>query len=580
MIKKITTRIEGAPERVYIAYYKKTGIRITGNPIKNNSNPALMRETRILYSMVQNSPQKALPKVEELVGQYPDVPLLKNYLYICYAQIGQMKKANEILDLTIEQHPDYIFGITNKFSNLENEEEIKKYGYLLGEPRDIRTLLPNRKKYHITEFVNYQLAAVQYEAVIGELDSATFRLDDLIELGEDNMEIDRLTHYIGLRRIEEHTKKIEESEKILKKVKSFPKVKYTSTNQAPILQHSELQFFYQKSEKNISYKKVKELFDKHGQALIPDLEAILEDSIRRYDYFGKIELHENTHSFPIHTLYFLGALKAETSLQKVLDTLRMGEKFCEFWFGFDAEFFYLHMLYFLGQNQLTALKDFVLEDNTYCWNKNIVISSIEQIAHHQPDRREDVIEWLEEVMTHFLNHSKNKKLIDTFVISHLAEMAVNLRAIELLPIIEKFFEKKWIDKYYKGDLKMHETDIQKDLDESNLEPMPLDIEEFYTKEYRKRAIKRNISSEEADKVKKLLNSPSRNSLMDMFMPLLEKNTEKVFDSQTKGKLKLLSKKKDDASTPPKLITFPQPKISRNAPCPCGSGKKYKRCCLN
>ena len=22
------------------------------------------------------------------------------------------------------------------------------------------------------------------------------------------------------------------------------------------------------------------------------------------------------------------------------------------------------------------------------------------------------------------------------------------------------------------------------------------------------------------------------------------------------------------------------KISRNAPCPCGSGKKYKRCCLN
>ena len=22
------------------------------------------------------------------------------------------------------------------------------------------------------------------------------------------------------------------------------------------------------------------------------------------------------------------------------------------------------------------------------------------------------------------------------------------------------------------------------------------------------------------------------------------------------------------------------KISRNAPCPCGSGKKYKKCCLN
>jgi uncharacterized protein YecA (UPF0149 family) len=24
----------------------------------------------------------------------------------------------------------------------------------------------------------------------------------------------------------------------------------------------------------------------------------------------------------------------------------------------------------------------------------------------------------------------------------------------------------------------------------------------------------------------------------------------------------------------------QPKVGRNEPCPCGSGKKYKKCCLN
>ena len=27
-----------------------------------------------------------------------------------------------------------------------------------------------------------------------------------------------------------------------------------------------------------------------------------------------------------------------------------------------------------------------------------------------------------------------------------------------------------------------------------------------------------------------------------------------------------------------VISFP-PKIGRNLPCPCGSGKKYKKCCL-
>ncbi len=32
--------------------------------------------------------------------------------------------------------------------------------------------------------------------------------------------------------------------------------------------------------------------------------------------------------------------------------------------------------------------------------------------------------------------------------------------------------------------------------------------------------------------------------------------------------------------PPQTIVNRQPKIGRNDPCPCGSGKKYKKCCLN
>jgi len=28
------------------------------------------------------------------------------------------------------------------------------------------------------------------------------------------------------------------------------------------------------------------------------------------------------------------------------------------------------------------------------------------------------------------------------------------------------------------------------------------------------------------------------------------------------------------------ISYPHMKIGRNDPCPCGSGKKYKKCCLD
>ncbi len=35
---------------------------------------------------------------------------------------------------------------------------------------------------------------------------------------------------------------------------------------------------------------------------------------------------------------------------------------------------------------------------------------------------------------------------------------------------------------------------------------------------------------------------------------------------------------DGAPVPPKQFVRAQPKVGRNEPCPCGSGKKYKKCC--
>lgn len=33
------------------------------------------------------------------------------------------------------------------------------------------------------------------------------------------------------------------------------------------------------------------------------------------------------------------------------------------------------------------------------------------------------------------------------------------------------------------------------------------------------------------------------------------------------------------SSPGVPYVRPEPKVGRNDPCPCGSGKKYKKCCL-
>ncbi len=41
-----------------------------------------------------------------------------------------------------------------------------------------------------------------------------------------------------------------------------------------------------------------------------------------------------------------------------------------------------------------------------------------------------------------------------------------------------------------------------------------------------------------------------------------------------------AKKKDAAKVKADIQDIPHAKAGRNDPCPCGSGKKYKKCCLN
>lgn len=54
------------------------------------------------------------------------------------------------------------------------------------------------------------------------------------------------------------------------------------------------------------------------------------------------------------------------------------------------------------------------------------------------------------------------------------------------------------------------------------------------------------------------------------------------------KLRLLvTRKKEEQAERERLATMPrqpfvreEPRVGRNDPCPCGSGKKYKKCCMN
>ncbi len=65
--------------------------------------------------------------------------------------------------------------------------------------------------------------------------------------------------------------------------------------------------------------------------------------------------------------------------------------------------------------------------------------------------------------------------------------------------------------------------------------------------------------------------------MDDHDPILEAAPEKITDwvvILNEWRLANTQPVQDD----PRTVTVPRKKVGRNDPCPCGSGKKYKKCC--
>ena len=50
------------------------------------------------------------------------------------------------------------------------------------------------------------------------------------------------------------------------------------------------------------------------------------------------------------------------------------------------------------------------------------------------------------------------------------------------------------------------------------------------------------------------------------------------DIKSFNEAKASSEIKNSQSIPEEINSFPNKKVRRNSPCPCGSGKKFKHCC--
>lgn len=506
--------------------------KITEDPDYQNERygitPALQRKIESLAPEVQNERNtKAIDKIIRLIDEFPGVPMLKNYLSVAYYVRGNTQKAAEINASILAEHPDYLFARLNKANFCIEQDEFDKVPELLGPALEISHLYPERKVFHIGEIVNFYKVVIRYYAAIEELELAEKRLEELKDLASDCEEIEEAEEYLFKLRLKKTADLwVKDRERAItpKTLKLLPE----QSEEAPQFNHPEILDLYN-SGLGISHEKLHVILELPRASLIEDLERVLQDGAERYEYFTFLGWEEETHSFVLHALFLLMELKASESLPQIFSILEYDADFLEFWLGDHKTDSLWRCFYHLGFTNTPVLKEFLLRPGIDTYVKTAVSDAFCQIKLHHPERRSEILAVYSDVFTHFSEASLEDNLIDTSFLGLAIGDAVDCRLFELKPIIKDLFDKGYVALGIGGDY--------------------------------------NAVVKEFSEVEKSYHKRKVFTIFELYDNIL--NTWYGYKEDLEN----------DSYIPLPPAQAVSEKIGRNDPCPCGSGKKYKKCCM-
>lgn len=499
---------------------------------QNAMTLALKEILNTLYFDIINGKKGMVDKLLSLIEQHPLNPQLKNYLSIAYKMVGNNKKSYEVNRWIVKEHPDYLFGRLNLAGELIEKGELDKVPEIMGNLLDIQEMYPERKIFHIGEVLGYNKLAIHYFLAIDNLDAAKSRLDIMERLAPEHPDTEEIAKNYNSTLLKKGLEFYEKSREGAIEAKANRSLTRKQTSTSPVFINKVVEYIYQRGLE-IDPLMLESILQAPRESLIQDLENALIDSIARYKYFEKLEKKgessEETFSFPIHALFLLAELRSENSLDLVLEFCSQNVDFLEFWLGNHLTESLPEIFYYLGKNQLKKLNNFLQQPNIFTYVRTAVSEAVLQIAFHEPSRRQEVLAWFEDIFTFFLSAPVKNGIIDSDTISLMISDAADARLKELIPLVEKLYEKGYVLEGVAGT-------IDEVID--NFE-QPQDTEYKYS----------------------LLN------IFDRYQHIITIWDEYNYEDYPPFE-----------NIPTTPITNPFKSVGRNDPCPCGSGKKYKNCC--
>lgn len=518
------------------------GYKITTDPNfldkQNAITPELSSKLEWFHKLALAGKKSSVQKILDAIEQFPYNPQLKNYLSVLYGQLGDTKKMYDMNRWIISEHPDYLFGKLNLANEYYLKHEFEKMPEILGEAMELKALYPERETFHLNEVVSFLKCAVLYFTATGNIEQAEIRYDIMHELAPDADDTDVAMRQILVARMKAVEERFEEEQKSRISVKTIQQ-EIKTISKAPKFNHEEIEWLYSNGL-YIGKEKLNKILSLPKDTLIPDLELVLQDSINRYGYFNKFveenEWDEEKMNFVVHAIYLLGELEEAKSLDAIFNILSQSDEYFELYLGDFLTSMIWEPIYKIAANNLEACKQFMFKPGIDTYARTIFPDMIEQLALNHPERRNEALNWYADVIQFFLSSKVEDNVIDSDVVALLICNVIDIKGSELLSEIEKLFERGIVSKGICGAWK---------------------------------------------EVKDAFERPDKYDKRKEILPIAERY-EKVTATWAGYNKEKSSSQFDynDYFNPPVLPVKNEPKIGRNEPCPCGSGKKYKKCCMN
>lgn len=499
---------------------------------------------------VQKKKNSAVKELNGLIIQYPFVPQFKNFLSTLYEMQGNHFMATEINRRIVSLHSGYLYTKLIQATIAIHEKEFEKVPEILGDAMELKSLYPERNEFHSGEVSGFYITAFKYFIAIKDAEQAQMRLNIIEKLNKEfqlRLNIFDLNRQIMVVNLEKSMKGQAEEWAEIRTPEVIAKTIALSSTDAPHFTHDIINELYH-NDLNIDQQIISKILSLPRETLLEDLHKVVYDSISRFDVFvGKdIEWNPKTHEFLMHAVLLLVELKDESSLEILLDILRQDNNYLEVWFSDFLTDGFWELIYPLAHNKLDVLKNFLLEPNNYTFSRSAVSDVLMQMSLYQPEKRTEITAYYKEIFEEWIQRKDDDTIIDTEVIAFLVSDAVDLKMKELIPQITELFTNGLVAKGVSGNL-------EKSLQRIN------EVSKYNQK-------------------RKVFNSITEryNYFLSSWIGYKNENEHEDYKF-------LENKAKDDATDRMQTAnnqSIINTKIGRNDPCPCGSGKKYKKCCGN